>query len=157
MANATDLPRSDPHSNDLSGARPVHRAVLLYDGECGFCAGSVQFMLARESAAAAERLAFAPLQGPFGAGIRERFPELEGVDSVVWYDPTGPSVRVRSSAALAAATHLGGVWAALAMLGRLVPRALLDAMYDMFARRRFELAAPACLLPTADQRARFLP
>ena len=93
MANATDAPLSDTRSDT--------RSVLLYDGDCGFCAGSVQFVLRHEPAAARARLAFAPLQGAFGTRVREQFPELAGVDSVVWYDPTAPSVRVRSAAAAA--------------------------------------------------------
>ena len=149
MANATDAPRSDTLSDT--------RSVLLYDGDCGFCAGSVQFLLRQEPAAARARLAFAPLQGAFGARVRERFPELVGVDSVVWYDPAGPAVRVRSAAALAAAAHLGGPWAVMAALGRLVPSAIRDAIYEQIARRRFEIAAPACLLPSAEERTRFLP
>ena len=148
MANATDTPRSDTVSDT--------RSVLLYDGDCGFCAGSVQFVLAHEPPAARQRLAFAPLQGAFGTRVRERFPELVGVDSVVWYDPSIPAVRVRSSAALAAVAHLGGIWAVAATLGRLVPRPLRDAVYDLIARRRFEIAAPACLLPTPEERSRFL-
>ena len=149
MANATDTPRS--------GTRSDSRSVLLYDGDCGFCAGSVQFVLRHEPAVARAHLAFAPLQGPFGSRVRAQFPELIGVDSVVWYDPTGPSVRVRSAAALAAVAHLGGVWAVAAAMGRLVPRPLRDAVYDLIARRRFEIAAPACLLPSAEERTRFLP
>lgn len=148
MANATDARRWDAPSDS--------RAVLLYDGDCGFCAGSVQFVLRHEPASARSRLAFAPLQGAFGTRIREQFPELAGVDSVVWYDSVTLSVRVRSAAALAATAHLGGVWAVAAALGRLVPRVLRDAIYDQIARRRFEIAAPACLLPTPDERARFL-
>ncbi len=149
MANATDTPRSDRHS--------ASRSVLLYDGDCGFCARSVQFVLRHEPPAARARLAFAPLQGPFGSRVRAQFPELLGVDSVVWYDPTAPSVRVRSAAALAAVAHLGGVWAVAAALGRLVPGVLRDAIYEQIAHRRFEITPPACLLPSAEERARFLP
>ena len=145
MTNATDAPLSDT------------RSVLLYDGDCGFCAGSVQFMLRHEPWTARAHLAFAPLQGAFGTMVRERFPALAAVDSVVWYDPSVPAVRVRSAAALAAMAHLGGVWAAVATLGRLVPKVLRDAIYDQIARRRFDIAAPACLLPSAEHRARFLP
>ena len=149
MANATDAPRWDLSADS--------RSVLLYDGDCGFCAGSVQFVLRHEPASARSRLAFAPLQGEFGSRIREQFPELAGVDSVVWYDPAIPAVRVRSAAALAVTAHLGGLWLVPATLGRLVPRVLRDGIYDQIARRRFDIAAPACLLPTPDERARFLP
>jgi len=148
MANETDRSVSAPTADT--------RPVLLYDGDCGFCAGSVQFVLRREPPAARRRLSFAPLKGQFGSRIRRQFPELDGVDSVVWYDPSIPSVRVRSAAALAAVAHLGGIWAVAAALGRLVPRPLRDAVYDLIARRRFEIAAPACLLPTPEERSRFL-
>ena len=133
--------------------------VLLYDGDCGFCAGSVQFVLARESPTARLRLRFAPLQGEFGATVFEHHPELIGVDSVVWFEPrqNGTSrVRVRSDAALSAAAHLGGVWQALAAVGHFIPSVLRDWVYDMIARRRLSIAAPACFLPSAEQRARFL-
>ena len=153
MANATDTPASDAGS----AAGSDRRSVLLYDGDCGFCAGSVRFVLGHEPPDSRARLAFAPLQGALGTMLRERFPELAGVDSVVWYDPGGPSIRIRSAAALATMAHLGGVWAVLATLGRLVPRPVRDAAYDLIARRRFEIAAPACLLPTPAERSRFLP
>ncbi len=133
--------------------------VLLYDGECGFCASSVQFALRHESPARASSLRFAPLQGAFGTVVRAEHPEVATIGSVLWYEP-GPKgasrVLARSDAALAVVAHLGGAWRMLALCARAVPRAVRDAVYDLVARRRFELAARACLLPTADQRQRFL-
>ncbi len=132
--------------------------VLLYDGDCGFCAGSVQFILAREPVDRRSALRFAPLQGAFGTAVRAKFPVLNGLDSVIWYDPSQtPAVRVKSEAALASLAHLGGVWRVLATAGRLMPRAVRDVVYDAIAKRRLELAAPACLLPDTETRARFLP
>jgi predicted DCC family thiol-disulfide oxidoreductase YuxK len=125
--------------------------VLLYDGTCGFCARSVQFVLAHDRRGT---LRFGPLQGDFGRSLAAAHPELHDVDSVVWVD--GTAVKVRSDAALAVLDYLGGVWSALSALGRLVPRRLRDALYDATARRRFMLAARACLLPTPDERVRFL-
>jgi predicted DCC family thiol-disulfide oxidoreductase YuxK len=132
--------------------------VLLYDGACGVCAWSVQFVLQREPPHRRGALRFAPLQGAFGTALRARYPELEGVDSVVWFDPTNRSapVRVRSDAALRTLRHLGGVWALVGMLGRCVPRPIRDAAYNAIATRRMSLAAPRCLLPTPDERLRFL-
>lgn len=132
--------------------------VLLYDGECGLCAGSVQFILRHEPAHRREALRFAPLQSDWGRQVRTRHPELAGVDSVVWFEPTdaGGRVRYHSAAGLAALRHLGGFWGVLGALGWLVPRPLRDAVYRAIARRRFDLVAPACLLPTPEQRARFL-
>jgi predicted DCC family thiol-disulfide oxidoreductase YuxK len=132
--------------------------VLLYDGDCGLCAGSVQFLLRHEPPHRRAALRFAPLQGDYAAQVRAHHPELIGVDSVVWVDPANLAapVRVRSDAALQALTHLGGAWALLAALGRVVPRMVRDAVYDRIARHRLSLAAPRCLLPTPEERARFL-
>lgn len=125
--------------------------VLLYDGTCGFCARSVQFVLASDRRGT---LRFGPLQGAFGRSVVVAHPELHDVDSVVWHDESG--VRVRGDAALAVLDYLGGGWRVLSGLGHLVPRRLRDALYDALARRRFRLAARACLLPTPEERARFL-
>jgi predicted DCC family thiol-disulfide oxidoreductase YuxK len=137
---------------------PVIRpSILLYDGDCGFCAGSVQFMLRHERLDQRERLHFAPLQGSLGQAVRAGLGDDQStLQSVIWVRGTDRSVLTRSDAALEALTHLGGLWMALAACARLVPRTLRDAVYDQIARRRFSLAAPACLVPPADQRARFL-
>lgn len=132
--------------------------VLLYDGACGVCAWSMQFVLQREPAHRRGALRFAPLQGALGTDLRAHYPELAGVDSVVWFDPADRliPVRVRSDAALRTLRHLGGGWALMGTLGRCVPRLIRDAMYNAIATRRMSLAAPRCLLPTPDQRQRFL-
>jgi predicted DCC family thiol-disulfide oxidoreductase YuxK len=147
--------------HDMDGAsQGSSTPVLLYDGECGFCARSVQFVLSHEPATRQERLRFAPLQGAFGAQVRAEHPELAGIDSVVWYEPGTnghSSFRVRSDAGLMTLQHVGGAWALLAGVGRLAPRVFRDAVYDFIARHRLDLTAPACLLPTAAQRRRFLP
>ena len=135
-------------------------AVLLYDGTCGFCASSVQFVLRQERAG--RTLRFASLQGETGQSVFRRHPELAGVDSLIWYEDGGGAagdvVLVRSDGILAVARYLGGPWAALARVGRLVPRAVRDAMYDFVARNRYRIPgkARACLLPTPDERRRFL-
>ena len=132
--------------------------VLLYDGTCGFCARSVQFVLSHERADGTLR--FARLEGPLGSALRSRHPELATIDSVLWYEPATASspeqLLWRSRGALRVARYLGGIWRFLASLGTLVPRPLRDAAYDWIARHRHELAADACLLPTPDQRARFI-
>lgn len=133
------------------------QALLLYDGTCGFCARSVQFVLRHESSR--RWLRFASLQSPTGVEIRARHPELADVDSVIWYEG-GVSDRllVRSAAALRVLRYLGGVWAALGMIGAAVPRVIRDAVYDFIARHRHQIVrgADACILPTAEQRARFV-
>jgi predicted DCC family thiol-disulfide oxidoreductase YuxK len=131
--------------------------LLLYDGTCGFCADTVQFVLQHD--VRARTLRFASLQGPIGTAIRERHPELASADSVVWlegFDDTAPLVR--SAAALRVMEYLGGAWAPLAALGRVVPVRMRDWGYDLVARHRHRLglAGAACVIPTEEERARFL-
>jgi predicted DCC family thiol-disulfide oxidoreductase YuxK len=138
-------------------------AVLLFDGTCGFCAGSVQFVLAHETREARRRtLRFASLQSDFGMKLRRAHPELERVDSVIWFEP-GDAGRpemlfVRSAAVLRVLRYLGGGWSVLAVAGRIVPRVIRDAVYDLMARRRHRLVrgGASCLLPSVEQRARFI-
>ena len=134
-------------------------ALLLYDGTCGFCAQSVQFVLRHEGAN--RTLRFASLQSPTGTEIRARHPELEGVDSVIWYEPGAAEdvVLVRSRAVLRTLRYLGGIWSALGALGAIVPRVIRDRVYDFIARHRHKLVrgGDVCVLPTPEQRSRFLP
>jgi predicted DCC family thiol-disulfide oxidoreductase YuxK len=139
---------------------PGPAPILLYDGDCGFCAKSVQFVLNREGRD--RSLRFATLQGAVGERARAARPDLVGVDSVFWVEPAPDGavrrVLVRSDAALRAMAYLGGGWRLLAALGRAVPRVVRDGVYDLVARNRLRLAggADACLLPSPEQRARFL-
>ena len=132
-------------------------ALLLYDGTCGFCAQSVQFVL-RHEAASNRTLRFASLQSPTGVGVRARHPELDGVDSVIWYEPGTDVVLVRSRAALRVLRYLGGIWRPLGALGSLVPRVIRDGVYDVIARHRHKLVRgrPVCVLPSPEQRDRFV-
>ncbi len=141
--------------------RATSDALLLFDGTCGFCAVRVQFVLRHESGA--RTLKFASLQSATGAAVRRAHPELDSIDSVIWYEPPaagrGETVLVRSSAVLHVLDYLGGVWRLLGFLGRFVPRALRDVVYDLVARHRHKLirgSGPMCLVPSVDQRARFI-
>lgn len=135
-------------------------AILLFDGTCGFCAQSVQFVLAREK----ERhtLRFAALQSTIGTDVQSRHPELANVDSVIWFEPAAggepEAVYVRSTAALRVLRYLGGMWRPLGLLGLVVPRILRDAVYKLIAKHRHQIIStdPSCLLPTPEQRSRFL-
>jgi predicted DCC family thiol-disulfide oxidoreductase YuxK len=130
--------------------------LLLYDGTCGFCAASVQFVLRHERQ---HELRFAALESELGQAIRGRHPDLARVDSMMWIEPTpnGELVLVRSAAAVRLARYIGGPWRALA-IASLIPRPIRDAAYDFIARHRHRLvrSPEQCYLPPASARARFL-
>jgi predicted DCC family thiol-disulfide oxidoreductase YuxK len=72
-------------------------AVLLYDGECGFCSRTVQFILRHERV---HTLRFASLGSGYARDVRQRHPGLHGVDSVVWLDAAAGTVLTKSAAIL---------------------------------------------------------
>jgi len=132
--------------------------VLLYDGLCGFCNESVQRILRFDKQ---KTMRFAALQSDFGKSILARHPDLEGIDSMVFVescdDPNNGRVFVRSDAVLRIARYLGGPWK-LALAAYLIPRSVRDYLYDQFAKRRYRWFGKldACLVPSAEVRARFL-
>jgi predicted DCC family thiol-disulfide oxidoreductase YuxK len=131
---------------------------VLYDGVCGFCNGSVRWLIARDRDA---RLSYAPLQGETAAALRVRHPEIPvALDAIVFVetDAGGSRVSLRSAALLRVLRELPAPWRWLAALGSLLPRSLGDAAYDAFARRRYRWFGrlDACPVPPAALRARFL-
>jgi predicted DCC family thiol-disulfide oxidoreductase YuxK len=131
--------------------------VLLYDGLCGFCDGTVQFILRHDRRGT---LKFATLQGDFARDVIARHPELAGVDSLVLVerDSSGTErVHVRSDGALRVARYLGGAWH-LARAAAIVPRFIRDLAYDGFARIRYRVFGryDSCPIPSPEQRTRFI-
>ena len=136
-------------------ARGVH--LVLYDGVCGLCNAICQFILARDRRGV---FAFASLQSATGKTWLERFNRpVDALDTFYLIKDylAAPVILEKSNAALAVAADLGAPWSWAAVC-RVLPRALRDAVYDFVARHRYRWFGryDACLIPTADQRARFL-
>jgi predicted DCC family thiol-disulfide oxidoreductase YuxK len=134
----------------------VGAPVLLYDGVCGFCNKSVQMILDHDRKGS---MRFAALQSDHGQTVVGRHPELRDIDSVVYVEPTpgGERVHVRSDAALKVAAYLGGFWK-IFLAAKVLPRALRDYCYDLFARNRYKFFGKydTCMLPPPEVRSRFL-
>ena len=132
--------------------------VLLYDGLCGFCDGTVQFILKHDRHGT---IRFATLQGDFARAVMARHPELATVDSLVFIEPDPARgterVYVRSTGALRLARYLGGAWHLTRVVG-IVPRVVRDWGYDAFAKIRYRVFGryDSCPIPTPEQRARFI-
>jgi predicted DCC family thiol-disulfide oxidoreductase YuxK len=132
--------------------------VLLYDADCAFCEAVVGFILRHEKR---HTLRFAARTSEFGAMALARYPELRGVDSVVWLelarDGQAERAQVKSAAVLRVASYLGGWWRGAGIL-RLVPLPWRDAAYDGMARhrRRLTRSVPTCRLPDPSSRDRFV-
>lgn len=133
----------------MSSAAEPDRPVILFDGVCNLCTGSVQFVIARDSR---QRFRFASLQSPAAERLLGRRDDLESVVLV-----QGGRTYRKSGAALRIARRLDGLWPLLSLL-LLVPRPLRDAVYDAIGRRRYRLFGKraACWAPSAKLAERFL-
>ncbi len=133
--------------------------IILYDGVCGLCNRSVQFLLKQDKG---ERLQFASLQSDFARKILARHginpDELDTLHVVVNYEQPDELILNRSNAVLRAGSELGGIWKTLAAIAGIVPAPLRDLGYRLVARNRYRLFGKfeTCMLPDPGQRSRFL-
>ncbi len=123
--------------------------ILFYDGNCGLCAYSVQWVLRHEKR---PQLRFAPLQGPSASSLLPQ--ELTTSLNTLALEYRG-QVYLRSEALAQTLSFMGRP--VLAQAIRLFPLFLRDAVYRIVAKNRHHFKNASCLLPTAQQRARFLP
>lgn len=126
--------------------------IILFDGNCNFCSGSVQFILKRDPH---KYFRFASLQGDAAKKLLIKHGISEEIDSFVVIDKD--HCYIKSSAALQVCQHLGGFWR-LVSIFRFVPRPLRDYVYDIVAKNRYKWFGErsSCLIPTPELRERFL-
>ena len=129
--------------------------IFLFDGTCGLCDRSVKWILRHERD---HELRFAPLQGETAAALRAKHPRIPVELSTMVLVENGV-VRLRSKGVLYSAKHLRAPWRWAYAL-RWMPAFLLDLGYRFIAAIRYRVWGtidPACQMPTAETRARFLP
>ena len=132
--------------------------MVLFDGLCGLCDKSVQWLLENDPEG---RLQFAPLQGETAAEVIARHPEIpEGLDSIIYVEKDGDKENVywRSRAVFMLSLHLQTGWRVLSWF-RFVPSFIADVVYRMIAKMRYKIwgKLDTCRVPTPEERARFLP
>ncbi len=140
-----------------SGSTTPH--LILFDGTCGFCAGWVRFVLRRDAVGAFH---FASLQSDAGQQALSQCgrasDDLTTVYVIESYRSGHARCLTRSDAAAFIASQLGGLWALAGAVLKVVPAGVRDAVYDLVARYRHHLSdgSAACIVPTPEQRTRFL-
>ncbi len=127
--------------------------LLLFDGVCNLCNGFVQWVIIRDHKGVFK---FAALQSEAGqAALQQMGKSTEHFDSVVLVTDQG--VLTKSDAAIAVAQGLGGWWS-LAVVFKVFPRFLRNAVYDWVARNRYRWfgRTEMCMLPRPEWKNRFL-
>ena len=132
--------------------------IVLYDGVCALCNRIVQFLLKRDRR---DRLRFASLQSDFAATILKRHgadaSDLDTVCVVLNHEQPDERLLARSDAILSLGRELDGIWS-LAVLGKVLPRALRNWLYNLVARNRYRVFGKydSCMLPEGRHRRKFL-
>jgi len=132
---------------------PRDEPILLFDGVCNLCNGSIQFVIDHDPAG---RFRFAPLQSEAAERLLEDvgFHDYD-FDTFVLVD--GDDYYTKSEAALRVASGLEFPWSLAGVL-RAVPRPVRDAVYDAVASHRYAVFGKKaqCMVPTPEVRERFV-
>ena len=131
----------------------MYPSIILFDGVCNLCSGSVQFIIARD---ANKVFRFASLQSEIGKQLLNQH-QLSTTDfnTIVFIENN--KVYTKSTAALRIARKLDGFWYLLYAF-ILVPSFIRNAVYDYIGRNRYRFwgKKEECWLPTAEMKSRFL-
>jgi len=133
--------------------KPQNTNIVLFDGVCNLCSGSVLFIIQRDKKGIFK---FASLQSSFGQQQLDTFKiDKNLLHSVILLRSN--QIFQRSDAALEIAKQLSGAWPVLYIF-KILPRFLRDGVYNLIARNRYSLFGKkdACWIPTPQLKERFL-
>ncbi|MBN1649992.1 MAG: thiol-disulfide oxidoreductase DCC family protein [Bacteroidales bacterium] len=127
--------------------------ILLFDGVCNLCNGSVHFILKRDKQ---EKFKFAALQSESGQILLKKY-NLSNIqfDSLVYI--LDENYYLKSDAVLRIFRTLGGFWK-LMWIFHYLPRCFRDFIYDLIAKSRYRVFGKReeCMIPTPSLKKRFL-
>ncbi len=125
--------------------------IVFYDGDCGFCNRSVQFILKNEKN---QELHFAALQSNYSQDFfkANHFPNP---DLSTFYYWNGSELFSKSTAALQLLNQLKNRFQLL-KIGYILPKKLRDKMYDFVAKRRHQISNGFCVIPSVENKKRFI-
>ena len=129
-----------------------NKPVILFDGVCNLCSGSVQFILKRDKE---KKFLFTSLQSNHGQDLLKRSSlPMDTFNSFILFEDG--KIITRSTAALKIFSQLKGwKWVKIFWI---VPKFIRDAFYNLIAKNRYKWFGKRneCWLPTPDLKARFL-
>ena len=132
--------------------------LVLYDGVCGLCNRLTQFLLKRDEH---DRLRFASLQSHCARSLLRRHKldprDLDTVYVVLDHGEPSEQLLARADAIILLMREIGGIWK-LAGLGKLLPKFIRDALYNLVATNRYRVFGKyeTCMLPEEKHRKKFL-
>lgn len=125
--------------------------IVFYDGDCGFCNRTVEYVLKYDSS---DSILFCPIQSDFSENFFKQLGEPKP-DLSTFYFYYNNRLYKKSTAALMLARFFSFPRNML-QAGWIVPRFIRDAGYNFIAKRRHRLAKGECFVPDESQKKRFI-
>ena len=138
----------------MNGEEIKPHKIILFDGVCNLCNGSVLFILEREKFPIFE---FASIQSETGKELLKRYRLPSDYNQAVVLIDDG-KIYLGSTAALKMGQGLRFPWSILSSLGLTVPKLLRDWVYSQIAKHRYQWFGKRdmCMVPTEELKSRFL-
>lgn len=136
----------------MTEPKPQPEFILFFDGVCGLCNTSVDWLLERDRD---HKLAFAPLQGETARRFLSK-EDYENLETVIVWD-RGKVYR-RSEAIFRAVQLLSPTWNLIVAFLNFIPVQIRDIVYRAVAANRYPVFGKrdTCRLPTKEERTFFL-
>lgn len=133
---------------------PQHKKIILFDGLCNLCDGTVQFIIKRDTK---DVFRFVSLQSDLGRELLQKLPiEFQLTDSVFLYE-SDKVFFYKSQAVFEIVKSIGGIYYCL-LIFKLLPNTITNAVYDFIAKNRYRWwgKKESCLVPTKELESKFL-
>lgn len=125
--------------------------IVFYDGDCGLCNRSVQFILRHEKN---HDIHFSTLQSDFTRQfLKEHNLPMPDLSTFLYMEKD--TLYTKSTGAFKAAKNLKFPLSALRIFS-LLPEWLTDQVYNLVAKYRKRIGGNFCAVPTAGQKKRFI-
>ncbi|WP_299883983.1 thiol-disulfide oxidoreductase DCC family protein [uncultured Lacinutrix sp.] len=126
--------------------------IVIYDGVCGFCDASIQFILNRKPS---EKIRFISFQSIIGQQIMFKFKLEISLDSIVFVEKG--NVHQKAKAFFKILKHVNSYWYYLHYL-QIIPNRLSNFCYDIIAKHRYLIMGKVeqCRLLTPEEKKFFI-
>jgi predicted DCC family thiol-disulfide oxidoreductase YuxK len=129
------------------------KKIVLFDGVCNLCNGTVVFIIQRDTK---DRFRFAALQSDIGIQLTQELGiDTTQIESIIVVHHQ--RYYYKSGAALRIARDLKGAWPLLSVF-LIIPPFIRDGIYDIIARNRYRWFGKkeSCMIPTPELKSKFL-
>jgi len=131
----------------------ITKKIIFYDGHCNLCNGFVNAIIKLDKK---NIFLFAPLNGNHAKNLlKKNNIKNTTIDSVVLFNNN--SISYKSKAVIEILISLGGIYRVLVMT-KIIPRAILDWIYDIVAKNRYSWFGKqdCCMVPDKKIISKFL-